>query len=216
VIEGILFTFIGAIIGWIGNWYYSRQGAKELREQFDRQAALLAKLPQSLITALAADARQRFTAEQLDDLVRTVGGLEQMQRPRTLSQEQNDHLVSELKKLSPQPVIVTSLGNDAEAQEYREQIASAFGQAGWPARSRDALAGIDVAGVAVGYYAGHSGHEPPSAPPSDDAIRLRAALEAGGIRAHLNAIGENQPSDYRFHIIVGQKPTLEPRYPRAL
>jgi hypothetical protein len=72
----ILLTIIGAILGWLANHIYSRQGSKELKKLNSELRAdnaslksLVEKLPTDFRSAVANDPRATLTAQQLQDVL---------------------------------------------------------------------------------------------------------------------------------------------------
>jgi len=212
---GIIETVVGAVVGWIANHFYSRQGSRQLKQLNDRlqqdnqqMLKLIEKLPAELLTAISSDPRHTLTLQQLGDLTRIVTELDARHQPRRLSEEQRSRIVEALRAIPISPICISAPSNDIEAQNFSEQIGAAFQQAGWPTSIYTSVAAMDVSGVAVAYYAPDLGwpHELP--PPTEEDEAIRAALDKADLRADFLPLREFRPGNMRFHIIVGQKPTM--------
>lgn len=109
-----------------------------------------------------------------------------------------------LASLGPAPLGIFSVGDASEADRFRDQLGEVFKRAGWSVDIRAAVAAMQVEGVALRYYTGHSGRQPPT-PSSEDTLRLKATLERAGLTVHIRRIPGNE-TDFHWILAVGRKP----------
>lgn len=138
---------------------------------------------------------------RFEDLQSTMRRLEERDAPRQLTSNQIDRLLSELAKLEPQPIAVTSAGNDSEADRFRDQIGEAFRSAGWSVDVRTAAAAMDVEGVSLDYFSGHLRTTTPTA----DTIRFQTALERANVAVRPRSLPEDE-HEFHWMLSVGHKP----------
>lgn len=207
---GILWFVLGCVV----TWWFARQSSRELQQlnadlQRDNAALhrVVEKIPAELHTLIANDPRTTLTMEQVAQLAASVGQLQQHNAPRQLTSDQKQHLVTALRQLEPKSIRIVSTGGDDEADHFRDQLTMAFREAGWPVSSGTALAAMNVNGLSLDYFSGHTGHLPATAPPNDDTVALHAALEHAGVKVRTRPLGEDE-RDLHWLLSVGHKPSM--------
>ncbi len=228
----LLFSLITFLLGCALSWWLARQSSKELRQsnadlRSDNAAVrsdnedlrrligelrndngelkrLVEKLPADFRSAVADDPRTTLTAQQLQVISRTVGELQDRQRPRTLTEEHSEALVAALRAIPPEPAMVTGSPGDSESMQFATQIGSAFQAAGWPTEVRTSIHADTIEGVQIVYRTGEQS-EPLPMPEVVPAV-INALRDADVLATAAPLTGKPQPT--RFFVSVGHKPRL--------
>ncbi|QUD90577.1 hypothetical protein [Phenylobacterium montanum] len=172
---------IGAFLVAIGTYGSIKMGS--IREHFadERMKA------NEALAATANATAERLRQENLKLLDRL--------RPRTLGQEENRLLISEMKALNDgRPAVVVWAGG-AEAENYAEQIGRALERAGFRTTVGANITIMSARGVVIAHRKGED---------EDYASRVAAAFNRAGVQAGVGELDrlDNTPLLY---IVVGYK-----------
>jgi gas vesicle protein len=206
----ILLTIVSFVAGAVVSWLFARQSSKELKQlngELRRDNAalktLVEKLPTDFRSAVANDPRATLTAQQLQDVSRTVAELTEHQQARRLSVEQREAFVWSLKVIPPQQIGVFGSPSDSESMQFAQQIGGAFLSAGWPTEIRPAVHADHVEGIHIVYLTGESSQLPSSEPGL--VTTLMTAFENASLNATATPLAETA-KQMAVYIAVGHKP----------
>lgn len=202
---------------WLGIFALVLLGACELvsHRYSLRKDELVASAQEQLATRLALSSRQAqaTTAQLRQEQAKTAaaepaaqpGTGEQLLGQRHLTEAEKRELLDAIAAFDGEPITITSLQGDREAQVYRDDFAEIFKEARWATDGHVGEMGLDAGyvGVAVAMDKGwvDAGHKLPNA-----AVALISILAKLNIMPAKNVtlIGNLPPG--RIILVVGTKP----------